>query len=126
MMLIMNIRDITTGNNGPLIYSSVPVAQNSTQFIIPVNKLERGHRYRWCLSSVDEGDIPNAPVGNAISKTYDLLETLSAEDKKNPLYDNISLVMNQTTTNAYITNVDKAHLIIKWGFNKALVIIHKF
>ena len=53
----MTIRDLgqngAVGDAGPLIYDRQYVAQNSTYFVVPTSKLERGHHYRWCVNSCD-------------------------------------------------------------------------
>ena len=47
---LLSMRYLDT--NG-LVYYNQYIAQNSSYFIIPVNKITRGHTYRWSLSSVD-------------------------------------------------------------------------
>ncbi len=52
---IISVRDITNGDNSDpnkLLYSNVWVNKNSTYFIIPLSKLNRGGVYRWSLCSV--------------------------------------------------------------------------
>ena len=46
----MNLRDLTTDTS---IYSQTYVSPNSTYFIVPTSALTRGHKYRWCVCSVD-------------------------------------------------------------------------
>ena len=47
---LLSMRDLDT--NG-LVYYNQYIAQNSSYFIIPVNKITKGHKYRWSLCSVD-------------------------------------------------------------------------
>lgn len=47
--------------------------------------LSKGRTYRWSLYSVDSSG----------KKTYDLLKTLNATDKRDIELDNVYLVMNQ-------------------------------
>lgn len=52
---LISVRDITYGDNSDpakLLYSNVWVNKNSTYFIIPLSKLNRGGIYRWSLCSV--------------------------------------------------------------------------
>ena len=56
---IINIRDITDSDSGPLLYSSQYISQNSSYFVIPLNKLGKGRTYRWSLCSVDSSGKKN-------------------------------------------------------------------
>lgn len=47
---LLSMRDLDTN---ALVYYNQNIAQNSSHFVIPVNKITRGHTYRWSLCSVD-------------------------------------------------------------------------
>ena len=68
-------------------------------------------------NGVDEGKSANAPYGNTIAKTHNLLKTLNATEKRNIQLDNVYLVMNQSgaAIRGTISTTDRDHLRIKWG-----------
>lgn len=46
----MSIRDL---NTNVLIYDNTYIAKDSTYFVVPTSVLTRGHKYRWCVSTIN-------------------------------------------------------------------------
>ncbi|MBQ8605538.1 MAG: hypothetical protein IJ408_02275 [Clostridia bacterium] len=100
------------------LYTTNMSFDNGSDFDLRATTLhEVGHALSLAhTNGVDEGQSPNAPVGNSIAKTYDRMDAYTAEQKRDPTLDNVHLVMNKgSSVSGTISNVDKAHLKIKWG-----------